>query len=323
MDTFSTFSLLQTPKWDDYELLDTGNGLKLERFGPYTFVRPEVQAMWNQALSVKDWDKADGRFQPSNEESGGHWSFKKKIEERWEMRYRLTADPLTGQTNGTGGNDGQQIRFWAMTTPGRHLGVFPETASHWEFITEVLNKRNVQPGQNDKGSMKVLNLFGYTGLASLTAALAGAQVTHVDASKKSINWARENQVLSKLENRPIRWIVDDAVKFVEREGRRGSKYDGIILDPPKFGRGPKGEVWEVYRSLPGLLAACRAILSEHPLFVIVTAYAIKTSAVHIGQALHSMIGGFNGKMDGGELVVRESSAGRHLSQAVYARWRSE
>jgi 23S rRNA (cytosine1962-C5)-methyltransferase len=323
MDTFSTFSLLETPKWDDYELLDTGNGLKLERFGSYTFIRPEVQAMWDQAFPGKDWDRADARFQPTNEESGGHWAFKKKIEERWEMHYRLTASPLTGQTSHTDRKNEQQIRFWAMTTPGRHLGVFPETASHWEFITEVLNKKNVQSGQNDKSSIKVLNLFGYTGLASLTAALAGAQVTHVDASKKSINWARENQALSKLEDKPIRWIVDDALKFVEREGRRGSKYEGIILDPPKFGRGPKGEVWEVYRSLPGLLAACQAILSEHPVFVIVTAYAVKTSALHIGQALQSVIGGFKGKMDGGELVVRESSAGRLLSQAVYARWRSE
>jgi 23S rRNA (cytosine1962-C5)-methyltransferase len=210
-----------------------------------------------------------------------------------------------------------------MTTPGRHLGVFPETAPQWDFIAEVLQEKAGHPDQLQKGPIKVLNLFGYTGLASLTAALAGAQVTHVDASKKSINWARENQSLSGLENKPIRWIVDDALKFVEREGRRGARYDGLILDPPKFGRGPKGEVWEVYNSLPILLEGCRAILSDEPLFVIVTTYAIKTSAFHIGQALQNVIGDHNGSMERGELAIREKSAGRLLSQAVYARWRSE
>jgi 23S rRNA (cytosine1962-C5)-methyltransferase len=210
-----------------------------------------------------------------------------------------------------------------MTTPGRHLGVFPEIASHWDFITEALQRKSLRSDEVTQEPLKVLNLFGYTGLASLAAAAAGAQVTHVDASKKSVNWARENQALSMLEDKPIRWIVDDAIKFVEREGRRGAHYAGIILDPPKFGRGPKGEVWEVYRSLPGLLKDCAAILSDSPLFVIVTAYAIKTSAFHIGQALQDVLGNFKGRIDVGELVIRERSAGRLLSQAVYARWKSE
>jgi 23S rRNA (cytosine1962-C5)-methyltransferase len=168
----------------------------------------------------------------------------------------------------------------------------------------------------------VLNLFGYTGLASLMAAQAGAAVTHVDASKKSVTWARDNQILSGLEGKPIRWIVDDALKYVEREGRRGVKYDGIILDPPKFGRGPKGEIWEVYESLPELLAACRGVLSENPLFVAATIYAVRASAVHLYQTLDEILGPFNGKLDAGELVTRESSLGqgRLLSQAVYARW---
>ncbi len=309
MDTFSTFSVLESQNWQDYELLDTGNGLKLERFGPYIFIRPEVQAMWKQGLSNKEWEKAHAIFQPTNEESGGHWVFKKKVEERWEMRYDLTPEAADKKE--------AQIRFWAMTTPGRHLGVFPETAAQWEFMSEAIRSKNSQ------APIKVLNLFGYTGLASLTAAEAGAQVTHVDASKKSVTWARENQALSKLEDKPIRWIVDDALKFVEREGRRGAKYDGIILDPPKFGRGPKGEVWEVYKSLPDLLKDCSAILSDRPLFMIVTAYAIKTSAIHIGQALQDVVSNFKGNMDRGELVTRERSAGRLLSQAVYARWRAE
>ncbi|HSL31030.1 MAG TPA: class I SAM-dependent methyltransferase, partial [Anaerolineales bacterium] len=168
--------------------------------------------------------------------------------------------------------------------------------------------------------VNVLNLFGYTGLATLAAAAAGAKVTHVDASKKSVSWARENQALSSLADMPIRWIVDDASKFVQREARRGMKYDGIILDPPKFGRGPKGEVWEVYKSLPSLLEACRECLSKDPVFVVTTVYAVRASAIHVAQALDEMMKGFEGKVESGELVTREQSAGRLLSQAVYARW---
>jgi 23S rRNA (cytosine1962-C5)-methyltransferase len=169
----------------------------------------------------------------------------------------------------------------------------------------------------------ILNLFGYTGLATLAAAAAGAKVTHVDASKKSVTWARENQELSGLSGRPVRWIVDDAVKYVEREARRGVKYDGIILDPPKFGRGPKGEVWEVYKSLPNLLEACRVCLSDRPLFVVVTVYAVRASAIHVAQALDEMMQKYGGTTDSGELVTREQSAGRLLSQAVYARWQCD
>jgi 23S rRNA (cytosine1962-C5)-methyltransferase len=202
-----------------------------------------------------------------------------------------------------------------QTTPGRHLGVFPECAANWDWTGDVLK----QKAKDQK--VNVLNLFGYTGLATLAAAAFGAKVTHVDASKKSVTWARDNQLLSGLEDKPIRWIVDDALKFIQREGRRGVKYDGIILDPPKFGRGPKGEVWEIYKSLPVLLEACRAVLSSQPLFVVLTLYAVKVSALHVGQALGEMLRGFGGKLEAGELVTQEESAGRLLSQAVYARWR--
>jgi 23S rRNA (cytosine1962-C5)-methyltransferase len=169
----------------------------------------------------------------------------------------------------------------------------------------------------------VLNLFGYTGLASLAVAAAGAKVTHVDASKKSVAWARANQELSGLGDKPIRWIVDDALKFVQREARRGTRYDGILLDPPKFGRGPKGEVWEIYKSLPDLFSACKTVLSESPLFVVTTVYAVKASAVHVGQAMAETMRGFRGEIESGELVTRETSAGRLLSQAVFARWQSK
>ena len=322
MDTFATFSVLESPNWQDYELLDTGDGLKLERFGPYTFIRPEVQAMWKQALPENEWEKAHATFQPTSEESGGHWVFKKKVDERWKMSYDLGPASFTKITPEAGHNKEDQIRFWAMTTPGRHLGVFPETAPHWDFITQVLQKNLARPDPVQSSPIKVLNLFGYTGLASLTAAASGAQVTHVDASKKSVSWARENQSLSGLNDKPIRWIVDDALKFVQRESRRGAQYDGIILDPPKFGRGPKGEVWEVYKSLPSLLESCRAILSDKPLFLIITVYAVKASAIHLGQALQDVMLKNKGNVESGELVTREKSAGRLLSQAVFARWSS-
>jgi len=286
------FTLLESPNWQDYALLDSGDGLKLERFGKFVFARPESQAMWKRALT-SEWNNADAVFQPSGEESGGHWDFKKKVDEKWQMKYG-------------------DLRFWTMTAPGRHLGVFPEVAAHWDWTSGVIANANRE--------VNVLNLFGYTGLASLAAASAGARVTHVDASKKSVGWARENQALSRLTEKPIRWIVDDALKFVQREARRGVKYDGIILDPPKFGRGPKGEVWEVYKSLPTLLEACRQCLSDDPLFVVNTVYAVRASAIHVAQAMQDMMKDFGGKVDMGELVTREQSAGRLLSQAVYARW---
>lgn len=289
--------------WNDYALLDSGDGLKLERFGKYVFVRPESQAMWKRTLD-SEWKNADAIFAPSGEESGGHWDFKKKVEEKWIMEYDLIPSHSLRRK--------EPLRFWVMTTPGRHLGIFPEVAAHWDWFNNRIANSKQQPN--------VLNLFGYTGLATLAAAYSGAKVTHVDASKKSVSWARENQALSRLEDKPIRWIVDDASKFVQREARRGVKYDGIILDPPKFGRGPKGEVWEVYKSLPNLLEDCRACLSDNPLFVVTTVYAVRASAIHIAQALEDMMAGFGGKIEMGELVTREQSAGRLLSQAVYARW---
>jgi 23S rRNA (cytosine1962-C5)-methyltransferase len=308
MVKFPTFSLLESSNWSDYALLDSGDGLKLERFGPYTFVRPEVQAMWSRHLPEDEWALAHAVFQPTSEESGGHWKFKRKVTERWEMVYPLTPNPSPPEGRG------ELLRFWAMTTPGRHLGVFPECATHWDWSADLIQKA--------KRPIKVLNLFGYTGLATLAAAVAGAQVTHVDASKKAVTWARDNQTLSGLTEKPVRWIVDDALKFVQREGRRGNQYDGILLDPPKFGRGPKGEVWEIYKSLPNLLGACRQVLSDRPLFVVVTVYAIQASAIHVGQALQDMMSKFDGNVESGELVTREQSAERLLSQAVYARWSS-
>jgi 23S rRNA (cytosine1962-C5)-methyltransferase len=290
-----TLPLLISSHWTDYELVDSGDGLKLERYGPYQFIRPEPQAMWKPAAGDKRWQSAHGIFKPTREESGGHWEFNQPVDETWTMGYR-------------------ELVFQAQTTGGRHLGVFPEQAAHWDWIQDQIQKAN-RP-------LNVLNLFGYTGLASLSAAQAGAQVTHIDASKKALRWARYNQSLSGLSDRPIRWLQDDALKFVQREARRGVKYQGMILDPPKFGRGPKGEVWEFFDLFPKLLESCVAILDPRPMFFVVTAYAIRASALALHYAIQDMMAAYPGKVTSGELVIEEASAGRRISAAIFTRWSS-
>lgn len=305
--------LLEAQRWTDYELLDSGDGRKLERFGPYRLDRPEAQSLWRRSLPQSEWNASHAVFISTAEESGGHWDIRRRMDERWQMHYLFQPGPR--KTNSPKVDMGEDLRFWTMTTPGRHLGIFPEGAAHWDWMADLI-ARSSRP-------VRVLNLFGYTGLATLAAAKAGAAVTHVDASRKSVNWARENQSLSGLNDRPIRWIVDDALKFAQREVRRGAQYDGILLDPPKFGRGPKGEVWEVFKSLPALLDACGELLSPQPLFAILTIYAVRASAVHLHSAMQSFLTGFSGQLECGELVTREKSAGRLISNAVYARWSSE
>jgi 23S rRNA (cytosine1962-C5)-methyltransferase len=194
----------------------------------------------------------------------------------------------------------------------RHLGVFPEQAAHWDWMGETI--------EGADRPIRVLNLFGYTGLASLAAAQAGASVTHVDASKKAVLWGQKNQELSNLKDRPIRWLVDDVEKFVRREIRRGSKYEGLILDPPKFGRGPSGEVWEFFEAMTDLLANCKTLLSDQPLFIVLTAYAIRASALSIHYAVEEMVKDLGGTLESGELALQEQSAERLLSMAIFARW---
>jgi len=287
--------MVLSPQWVDYELLDSGDGQKFERFGQYRFIRPEHQAIWKPALSRKEWSIVDAVFQATNDESGGKWKFNRPIEPEWEMRYKT-------------------INFMARTSNSRHLGVFPEQATHWDWIQKKVSASN-KP-------MQVLNLFGYTGLASLAAAESGALVTHVDASKKSIQYAKENQSLSRMDDKPIRWIVDDAVKFVKREARRGVRYDGIILDPPKFGRGPKGEVWEFFKMLPYLLEEVKPVLAVKPVFLVITAYAIRASALTLHYSIDEMMRGFKGGITSGELAIQEKSAGRIISMAIFTRWSS-
>lgn len=280
--------------WEDYELLDSGNGLKLERYGPYQFIRPAPQAIWKPALREKNWQNVQAVFQPTAQESGGVWKFNQPLRENpWIMTYK-------------------SLKFQAFASGSRHMGVFPEQAVHWNWMQNLLSK--------SKKPVRVLNLFGYTGLATLAAAQAGAQVTHVDASKKSVAQARTNQELSRLMDSPIRWIVDDAVKFLRREIRRGNRYEGIILDPPKFGRGPKGEVWEFFELFSILLQDCIHVLSDHPLFLVVTAYAIQASAISLHYALEQVFANKGGAISSGELAIQEKSAGRLLSLAIYSRW---
>lgn len=286
--------LASVDDWIDYALLDSGDGLKLEKYGSVRLIRPEPEAIWSRGLPETEWQKADAYYKPSPEENGGHWVFNHKVPERWKMHYH-------------------DLTFWAATSGSRHLGVFPEQASQWNWAEKIIRESGSKP--------KVLNLFGYTGLASLAAAQAGAQVTHLDASRKVVTWANDNQQLSGLAEAPIRWIIDDALKFVQRESRRGSLYDGIILDPPKFGRGPKGEVWEFYKLIPALLDACRQILVPDPLFVQLTAYAVKASSITMYYAVQQMMSSFNGQTTAGEIGLRDQSNGRFLSMAIFARWR--
>lgn len=294
-NTIPQIILQSSPNWEDYELVDSGAGWKLERYGKYLLKRPEPEAVWRPALPEKTWNTAAAYFRPSNEENGGHWEKLRPVDERWAMHY-------------------ENLRFWTQLSASRHLGVFPEQAGQWDWISEQISAAG-RP-------LQVLNLFGYTGLATLAAARAGARVTHVDASRKVITWARENQELSGLSDRPIRWIVDDALKFVQRDARRGVQYDGLILDPPKFGRGPKGEVWEFYKLLPELLQACRQVLSPQPQFLVLTAYAVKASALTLYYAINEMMRGYHGETEAGEVVLEEKSAGRLLAMAIFGRWRA-
>ncbi len=284
--------------WEDYELLDSGAGAKLERYGPYTFVRPEHQAVWRRTLPPEQWQAAHAVFRTTGGESGGDWQFYQPIPRSWQMRYK-------------------NLIFQAHASESRHMGVFPEQASHWDWIQNRIQNAHQEDSTQP---FRVLNLFAYTGLATLAAAQAGAHVTHVDASKGAVNTARTNQALSGLDKYPIRWLVDDAVKFVEREIRRGSTYEGLILDPPKFGRGPKGRVWEFSKSLPHLLDRCRRLLSPSAHFFVITAYAVPTSPQQLDHLCAQIFKGLGGTRQAGRLAIIERSAGRRLYTSIFVRW---
>ncbi len=275
-----------------YTLIDSGNGRKLESYGNRRFIRPEPQAMWEPATT--DW-KGDGEFVPgSDEDGGGRWYYDKPVPaEGWPLKW----------------ND--EVSFTASCTPFRHLGFFPDMDPVWRWMR----------GQIDGvAEPNCMNLFGYTGVGTLALSAAGAQMVHVDASKKSVAQARENAALSGMSDRPIRWIVDDAAKFVAREVRRERRYDGILLDPPKYGRGPDGEVWRLEEDLPGLIANCSQLLEANSRFLFLTVYAVRMSAIALGNSLQAHFADLPGEVEFGELAVREQARGLLLPTAIFARW---
>lgn len=278
-----------------YRLLDSGGGRKYESFGPHAFIRPEPQALWQPRHA--DWP-ASGEFVPgSDEDGGGRWNLDSDVpEEGWELAW----------------ND---VRFTALPTPFRHLQFFPDMAPVWDWMRTQLGERE---------DAETLNMFGYTGLGTLALSDHG-RVTHVDASKKSVAQARENAALSGMEDRSIRWLVDDAAKFAAREVRRERRYDGIILDPPKFGRGPKNETWRLEEGLPALIGDCAKLLDDKSAFLFLTVYAVRMSSLSIAGLLEEALRDLPGKIEHGDLAVREegegaNGQGRLLPTAIFARW---
>ncbi len=277
--------------WTDYGLIDSGHGKKLERYGRFRFIRPEPQAMWAPAST--DW-QAQGEFVPgSDEDGGGRWEFAEPVpREGWTLKWN-------------------EVSYTAQTTPFRHLGFFPDMAPVWSWMRERVAGLD---------SPECMNLFGYTGVGTLAMATKGVRMVHVDASKKSVEAAKANAKLSGMADAPIRWMTDDAAKFVAREVRRGRRYDGILLDPPKYGRGPEGEVWRLEEDLPKLIADCRKLLDENSRFLFLTVYAVRMSALAIGELLNQVFADLPGKVEVGELGVREEARGLTLPTAIWARW---
>ena len=292
----STITVLETYPQEWYTLLDSGDGRKLEQVGPYTLIRPEAEAIWQPAYNPAKWNAAHAEFVVTNEKNGGHWEKYKKIPEEWQVEC-----------------SGLQLRMEIGNS--KQIGIFPEQIAHWDWMKSRIH--------TSRRPMRVLNLFGYTGVASLAAAQAGAKVTHLDASKKAVGWGMENQKRSHLDQSSIRWLVDDAIKFVQREARRDSRYEGILLDPPKFGRGPKGEVWEFYKLIPNLLQSCKAILALEPDFIILTAYAVKASSITLQNAMDELMQGYRGTTTAGELTIVEKSVGRRLPTSIFVRWQAD
>lgn len=286
--------LLIADDWTEYALLDSGSGLKYERFGTQRVIRPDPQAFWTPATPPESW-KAEAKFDAkAGDDDRGNWQIlSPTAADKWTMRWN-------------------ELTFHARRTPFRHLGIFQEHSVHWRFAQEKIRQAN-RP-------VKVLNLFGYTGMASLACASAGAEVVHLDASPKSNGYGKENQTLSNLDGRTIRWIADDAMKFIAREQRRGNTYDGIILDPPKFGRGPKNETWRFEEDFPALMDGVYALLSPDPLFMVVTAYAMRLSYLAVAQTVADRVQDLGGLLETGEMAIPQQDSERLLPTALYARW---
>ena len=290
-----TYKPIKSDGWSDYALLDCGNKRKLERFGGVTLDRFEPDARWEPALDSHDWQTADYRYVPGKSDNAGQWQPDRHSAKDWELNL-------------------DKLKISLRLSKSRHIGIFPEQLENWRWLHETIKTRN-EP-------IQVLNLFAYTGIATLYCAHAGACVTHVDASRSAVELGKKSQISSGLENKPIRWIIDDAKKFTQREIRRGNRYHGIILDPPLFGRGPKGEVWKFDEDMAELLTLLKELLSQRNGFILITAYNINLSSDRLAQFVAGMIPDKMGPIEHGPLIQISSSSRRELEQAVYVRWKS-
>jgi 23S rRNA (cytosine1962-C5)-methyltransferase len=294
------FSILKTEASSDYELIDSGNGEKLERYGKYILRRPDPQALWKKLLPESEWKDADATFFANENKKG--WKKSAEMPSEWQIALPASQEGF------------DDLKFNIKPTAFKHTGVFPEQKPNWDWVKEKISRRDldIKP--------KILNLFGYTGGATLACLSAGAEVVHVDGSSSAISWAKENAEISGLDKKPVRWILDDARKFVIREIKRGNKYDGIIMDPPSFGRGGKGELWKIEENFLGLLENCAKILSDKPIFFLINGYASGYSSAAYKNALTPIVEKFGGEMEYGELTIEESKSGRLLPCGIFARW---
>jgi 23S rRNA (cytosine1962-C5)-methyltransferase len=275
-------------RWKDYEVIDCSKGEKLERWGDYVLVRPDPQVIWDTPRDAVGWRKKNGHYHRSAK-GGGEWEFF-DLPQEWEIRYMLPID--------------RELTFRLKPFSFKHTGLFPEQAANWDWFSGLIREA-VKSGR----TVKVLNLFAYTGGATLAAAAAGAQVTHVDASKGMVTWAKENAAVSGLSDLPVRWLVDDCVKFVEREIRRGNRYDAIIMDPPSYGRGPKGEIWKIEESIYPLVQLCSRILAEEPLFFLINSYTTGLQPAVLSYMMNTVLGHFHGTIRADEIGLLVSSNG--------------
>ena len=292
--------------WKDYEVLDTSNGEKLERWGQYNLVRPDPQVIWNTPHDHKGWKKKNGHYHRSAK-GGGEWEFF-NLPNEWTIGYEL------GGTTGVADNQ--------LTFSFKHTGLFPEQATNWDWFSSLI--REAKANRPADKPVKVLNLFAYTGGATLSAAKAGATVTHVDASKGMVGWAKENAVSSGLGDAPIRWLVDDCVKFVEREIRRGNKYDGIIMDPPSYGRGPKGEIWKIEESIWPFIELTTQILADDALFFLINSYTTGLQPAVLSYMMNTaIVKRFGGHVEANEIGLPVSGNGLVLPCGASGRWVGE
>lgn len=286
-------------QWNDYEVIDCSKGEKLERWGDYLLVRPDPQVIWDTPKKEKGWHKMNGHYHRSSK-GGGEWEFF-QLPKEWTIQYSL---PIN-----------KKLTFHLKPFSFKHTGLFPEQAANWNWFSQLIADA-VSKGRQ----VKVLNLFAYTGGATLAAAAAGASVTHVDASKGMVTWAKENAISSGLKDAPIRWLVDDCVKFVEREIRRGNHYDAIIMDPPSYGRGPKGEIWKIEESVYPLIQLCSQILTDNPLFFLINSYTTGLQPAVLSYMISTVLGTANGTVTASEIGLPVSSNGLVLPCGASGRY---